>query len=243
MAVQLQIRRGNESENDAFTGALGEITVDTTTSTIRVHDGSTVGGIQSVSLDAPQTLTNKTLSSPTFSGEITGSLVPSSDITFDLGSPSNRWNDLFLSGDTIDLGGATISVVDGSFEFRDSGGNNTSISLDANTTDDLAEGTNLYYTDARVDSHLSGGSGIDYSTGTISHSDTSSQSSVDNSGNTVIQDITLDGFGHITGLSSKTIDPPTLSTLGLDTNDDVQFDSLGIGTSASDSSCVETLVT
>ncbi len=36
-------------------------------------------------------------------------------------------------------------------------------------TDDLAEGTtNLYYTDARVDSHLSGGDGITYSTGTIS---------------------------------------------------------------------------
>lgn len=36
-------------------------------------------------------------------------------------------------------------------------------------TDDLAEGTtNLYYTDARVDSHLSGGDGISYSSGTIS---------------------------------------------------------------------------
>lgn len=36
-------------------------------------------------------------------------------------------------------------------------------------TDDLAEGTtNLYYTDARVDSHLTGGDGISYSTGTIS---------------------------------------------------------------------------
>lgn len=37
------------------------------------------------------------------------------------------------------------------------------------TTDDLTEGTtNLYYTDARVDSHLTGGDGISYSTGTIS---------------------------------------------------------------------------
>lgn len=36
-------------------------------------------------------------------------------------------------------------------------------------TDDLTEGTtNLYYTDARVDSHLTGGDGISYSTGTIS---------------------------------------------------------------------------
>jgi len=45
----------------------------------------------------------------------------------------------------------------------------------------------------------------------ISHDDTSSQSSVDNSGATVIQDVTLDGYGHVTGLGSKTM---TLADLG-----------------------------
>lgn len=40
---------------------------------------------------------------------------------------------------------------------------------------------------------------------TINHDDTSSQASVNNSGNTVIQDITLDTYGHITGLSSTTV--------------------------------------
>ena len=40
---------------------------------------------------------------------------------------------------------------------------------------------------------------------TISHSDTSSQSSVNNSGNTFIQDVTLDAYGHITGLTSATV--------------------------------------
>jgi hypothetical protein len=38
----------------------------------------------------------------------------------------------------------------------------------------------------------------------ISHSDTSSQASVSNSGRTYIQSITLDGFGHVTALSSAT---------------------------------------
>ena len=37
---------------------------------------------------------------------------------------------------------------------------------------------------------------------TIDHQDTSSQSSVNNSGSTYIQDITLDGFGHVTGITS-----------------------------------------
>jgi len=44
MATQIQYRRGTDTQNDAFTGALGEITVDTTNKTLRVHDGATQGG-------------------------------------------------------------------------------------------------------------------------------------------------------------------------------------------------------
>ena len=39
---------------------------------------------------------------------------------------------------------------------------------------------------------------------TIHHADTSSQASVNNSGRTYIQDITLDTYGHITGITSAT---------------------------------------
>ena len=39
---------------------------------------------------------------------------------------------------------------------------------------------------------------------TLSHADTSSQASVDNSGRTYIQDITLDTYGHVTGITSAT---------------------------------------
>ena len=46
---------------------------------------------------------------------------------------------------------------------------------------------------------------------TVSHADTSAQSSVNNSGATVIQDVTVDGYGHVTGLGSKTM---TLADLG-----------------------------
>ena len=44
MATQLQLRRGTTVENDGFTGALAEVTVDTDTHQLRVHDGSTQGG-------------------------------------------------------------------------------------------------------------------------------------------------------------------------------------------------------
>jgi hypothetical protein len=96
--------------------------------------------------------------------------------------------------------------------------------FNSKTTDDLSEGSNnLYYTDARVDSRigngtltinagnsLTGGGAFSAnqssnSTVTIDHADTSSQGSVNNSGNTFIQDITVDGFGHITGINSESV--------------------------------------
>jgi hypothetical protein len=57
------------------------------------------------------------------------------------------------------------------------------------------------------------GTGLDLTGTVFSHTDTSSQASVNNSGNTFIQDITLDGFGHVTALTSATavINDGTLS--------------------------------
>ena len=51
----------------------------------------------------------------------------------------------------------------------------------------------------------SAGNAITISSGAINHSDTSSQASVDNSGSTFIQDITLDTYGHVTAIGSATV--------------------------------------
>ena len=45
MSTQIQRRRGTTSEHSSFTGAAGEITIDSTKNTVVVHDGSTQGGI------------------------------------------------------------------------------------------------------------------------------------------------------------------------------------------------------
>ena len=45
MATQVQLRGGTTSEHSTFTGAVREVTVDTTKDTVVVHDGSTAGGI------------------------------------------------------------------------------------------------------------------------------------------------------------------------------------------------------
>ena len=41
--------------------------------------------------------------------EIAGNLIPSQDGVYQLGSSSRRWQTVYLSAETIDLGGATIS--------------------------------------------------------------------------------------------------------------------------------------
>jgi len=78
------------------------------------------------------------------------------------------------------IGGTNVSA-----SYNDTTGQTTLSSTDTNTT-------------------YSAGSGLGLSGTTFSHTDTSSQASVNNSGRTYIQDITLDTYGHITGISSAT---------------------------------------
>ena len=58
MAKQLQLRKGTSAEHGNFIGANGEVTVDTTNKTLRVHDGVTAGGF----LNAARANTNGTIS-------------------------------------------------------------------------------------------------------------------------------------------------------------------------------------
>jgi hypothetical protein len=53
-----------------------------------------------------ETLNNKTLGATT----IAGSLIPNADVTYDLGSATYRFKDLYLSGSSIKLGSATITA-------------------------------------------------------------------------------------------------------------------------------------
>ena len=44
MATQVQFRRGTTGEHSAFTGAVGEVTVDTEKKVLCIHDATTAGG-------------------------------------------------------------------------------------------------------------------------------------------------------------------------------------------------------
>jgi len=74
MATQVQLRRGTTTQNNAFTGAVGELSVDTDVYTLRIHDGNTAGGAATlVNTTSAQTVLNKTFST----GSVwNGSAVP-----------------------------------------------------------------------------------------------------------------------------------------------------------------------
>jgi trimeric autotransporter adhesin len=90
MSTQVQYRRGTAAENDAFTGALAEMTIDTTNGTIRVHNGVTAGGsnIATVAYVAAQigSLSANSISSGTSNVNI-GSA--NANITVSVGGTSN----------------------------------------------------------------------------------------------------------------------------------------------------------
>jgi len=59
-----------------------------------------------------------------------GDFIPGLDSTYDLGSSSRRWKDLYLSGQTLDLGGQTIKNLGSQFVFSQevsTGENNMSV--------------------------------------------------------------------------------------------------------------------
>jgi hypothetical protein len=58
---KVQLRRGTGAENNAFIGAVGEITVNTTNNSIRVHDGLTLGGSETAKANLANVLPTQNL--------------------------------------------------------------------------------------------------------------------------------------------------------------------------------------
>jgi len=158
MPTVLQFRRGTTSQNNAFTGAIGEITYDTTTDVLRVHDGSTAGGFAMVSASSTATLTNKTLTSP----NITTSIVPTSADGATIGSASAEFSDLFLAdASTIQLGNdqdvIVTHVADTGLNIKQASTANTGMTLTLETADtDIASGNILGSLDFRAPSEGTG---------------------------------------------------------------------------------------
>ncbi|MGA1353838.1 MAG: beta strand repeat-containing protein [Candidatus Limnocylindrus sp.] len=94
---RVQFRRGTTAEHSTFTGAAGEVTVDTTNASLRVHNGSTAGGIEAARAD----LTNISSSGGAInvqSRKITGLGTP----TVDSDAVTKAYADSLASGGSLD---------------------------------------------------------------------------------------------------------------------------------------------
>jgi RNase P/RNase MRP subunit p29 len=101
MATRVQLRRGTTTEHSTFTGAAGEVTVDTTKNTVVVHNNSTAGGVPllkesaiGVSVQAYDADTAKTDVAQSFTAAQRGAITALTDgatITPDF-SLSNNWS-------------------------------------------------------------------------------------------------------------------------------------------------------
>lgn len=99
--------------------------------------------------------TNEIRVSSTDLGSVNENILPDSDLTYNLGSETQRWNSLYVGGSTIFIGNLAIKDSGGVLAIRDSSGNGQSIDLGFNTTNDLTEGSvNKYYLTSRSDSDL-----------------------------------------------------------------------------------------
>ena len=84
--------------------------------------------ITSSGLSANISVSNITLTGTTL---VSGNIVPTSNNAIDIGTPTQRFGSLYLSGNTIDLGGAQITTTgNGEIQFSTIAGN---ISFNANT--------------------------------------------------------------------------------------------------------------
>ena len=75
MPTQVQFRRGTTAQNNSFTGAAGELSVNTSNSTIRVHDGSTAGGSELATVASTSNATNLT------TGTLNSARLPTSGVS------------------------------------------------------------------------------------------------------------------------------------------------------------------
>ncbi len=140
MAKAIKLRQGTEDEHAAFTGAMAEVTFDTTNNTVVLHDGSTPGGIQMAKLsDVPVDLTDLTdvddnlgnLTGAAFSGTTYVVTVASGTNTYGTG---NKYyiTELSVASPTVS---PTVTLSEGeTYRFDQSDSTNTGHPLKFSTT-------------------------------------------------------------------------------------------------------------
>jgi hypothetical protein len=146
--------------------------------------------------------------------------------------PTNEHQDLVLNGNTLE-------ITDGNSVPLPTGSDNQELTRTGYNLD-IERGNSVTLPDGRP----LGGSQITIASDgrTVNHGNTSSQGNVNNSGRRVIQDISVDGNGHVTGINSATLgdatedNQPLNEVLGDGNNasgrNAVGFGKIGVGTTS-----------
>ena len=155
MATQVQLRRGTTAEHSTFTGAVGEVTIDTDKDALVVHDNSQAGGYPVASLHNAQeysatqnfnatTLTDGATINWDASANQVCSVTLAGNRTFD--APTNMVDGGFYSVMIIQDGtGSRTASWNAVFKFT--GGTAPTLSTAASAKDYItfrSDGTNLY---------------------------------------------------------------------------------------------------
>jgi|9_EtaG_2_1085328.scaffolds.fasta_scaffold02842_4 hypothetical protein len=167
----------SESAMISATSTGGDIVIRTDVSKTFIHNGGSAG-------------TAADFSELQFSGINTIALTAGDGVDLSRTTLTNTDNDLTITNSLAtasERGGIKIGYTDN--------GKNYAVELDSEKA---------YVNVPWVNTEYTAGGGLDLSGTEFSHTDTSSQTSVNNSGRTYIQDITLDTYGHVTGLTSAT---------------------------------------
>jgi len=120
MSKIVQWKRGNVTVNNTYTGANGEITIDTTNWNLRVHDGVTAGGYIIDSLSGGSRIGNLTVTDTT----ITGSTITLVSNVGNVVSNSYYANNSFYVNTTNQLGylfETGVSGISGLLHYNENG--------------------------------------------------------------------------------------------------------------------------
>jgi len=112
------------TDPSSYIGRDGDIFYNPDTGSLRRSDGTTPGGIAITGgggggiNDVVEDTTPQLGGPLDINGQqITGSLIPSANTTYDIGTEENSWRDLYLAGNTIYLGGVQLSASGGKIDL------------------------------------------------------------------------------------------------------------------------------
>ena len=132
----IQLRRGTAAEHGSFTGAAGEVTVNTTRNSVHIQDGSTAGGTEMATKSSVDNLSSNAITDAdadthvkveassdndevqmTAGGNLvakvtSAAILPGANDTYNLGANGTEWNDVF-----VDNLRATGLITDGTLSI------------------------------------------------------------------------------------------------------------------------------